>query len=177
MSALAIRQERAGEEAAVRQVVEAAFTDHPHSEGTEPAIVDRLREDGDIALSLVAEWEGEPVGHAAYSAAILSNGERGWYTLGPIGVVPARQGHGIGRALVEAGSERLRARGANGIVLLGDPDLYARFGFVRGTPLSITGPLAGYFQVLPFRGEVPEAQVRFAPAFSLAQVRNRPERD
>ena len=121
----------------------------------------------------MAELEGDLVGHAAYSAAILSNGEQGWFALGPIGVLPPRQGLGIGRALVEAGSAMLRDRGASGIVLLGDPDLYARFGFVRDTPLFISGPLAGYFQVLPFVDEIPEAQVRFAPAFSLARVRNR----
>jgi len=176
MTALTIRTERPGDEAAIHAAVEAAFANHPHSEGTEPAIVDRLRADGDLALSLVAELDGAIVGHAAYSAAILSTGERGWYALGPIGVTPERQGHGIGRMLVEAGAARLRSEGARGIVLLGDPELYARFGFVRGTPLSIAGPLAGYFQVLPFVEEMPEAQVRFAPAFSLARVRNRPER-
>ena len=174
MTSLIIRTERLGEEAAIRRVTEAAFADHPHSEGTEPAIVDRLRADGDLALSLVAELDGVTVGHAAYSAAILSNSEQGWYALGPIGVLPERQRLGIGRALVEAGAERLRAQGARGIVLLGDPGLYARFGFLRGTPLSIPGPLAGYFQVLPFVQDVPEAQVRFAPAFTLARVRNRP---
>ena len=173
MSGPAVREERPGDEAAIRRVVGAAFTDHPHSEGTEPAIVDRLRSDGDLVLSLVTEQEGAMVGHAAYSAAILSNGEQGWFALGPIGVLPERQGQGIGRMLVEAGAAMLKARGAKGIVLLGDPELYARFGFVRGTPLSIAGPLAGYFQVLPFVKEVPEAQVRFARAFSLARVRNR----
>jgi putative acetyltransferase len=177
MTALTIRAERPGDEAAIRRVVEAAFADHPHSEGTEPAIVDRLRADGDLALSLVAEQEGVMVGHAAFSAAILANSEPGWYALGPIGVVPERQGQGIARALLEEGAMRLRTHGARGIVLLGDPDLYARFGFVRGTPLSITGPLASYFQVLPFVAQVPEAQVRFAPAFSLARVRNRPARE
>lgn len=176
MSELTIRAERAGDEAAVRAVMTAAFADHPHSEGTEPAIVDRLRADGDLALSLVAEQDGAVLGHAAYSIAVLSNGDPGWYALGPIGVLPDRQGQGLGRALIEAGTAQLRAHGARGIVLLGDPDLYARFGFMRGTPLSISGPLAGYFQVLPFVREVPQAQVRFAPAFSLARVKNRSER-
>ena len=177
MSDLTIRAEVPGDEPAIRSVVEAAFADHPHSKGTEPAIVDRLRSDGDLALSLVAEQDGAIVGHAAYSAAVLSSGETGWFALGPIGVLPARQGRGIGRMLVEAGTARLTAVGAKGIVLLGDPELYARFGFVRDTPLSVAGPLAGYFQVLPFVQEVAEAQVRFAPAFSLARVRNRPERE
>lgn len=175
MNNLLIRPERLGEEAAIRRVVESAFTGHPHSEGTEPAIVDRLRADGDLLLSLVAEQDGALLGHVAYSPAILSNGEQGWYALGPIGVAPGRKGQGVGRALVEAGSAVLKERSAKGIVLLGDAKLYARFGFVRDTPLAITGPLADYFQVLPFVEDVPEARVRFAPAFSLARVRSRPE--
>lgn len=177
MTDVIIRPERPGDEDAIRRVVEAAFTDHPHSEGTEPEIVDRLRADGDLLLSLVAERDGAIIGHAAYSAAVLSNGEPGWYTLGPIGVLPAEQGHGTARKLIEAGAEHLRMHGAKGIVLLGDPDLYGRFGFIRSTPLSVAGPLASYFQVLPFTRHIPEALVRFAPAFSLARVRNRPERN
>jgi predicted N-acetyltransferase YhbS len=168
-----IRPERSGDEAAIRHVTAAAFIDHPHSEGTEPAIVDALRADGDLALSLVAEMDGEIVGHVAFSRAILSGGEGGWYALGPISVVPERQGQGIGRALVEAGMAHWRAAGAQGVVLLGDPVLYGRFGFVRGTPLHIEGPLAEYFQVLPFAADIPASSVTFAPAFRMARVQNR----
>ena len=168
-----VRVEQPGDEAAIRRVTQAAFAGHPHSEGTEPAIVDALRGDGDCVLSLVAEDAGEIVGHVAFSPARLSSGEEGWLALGPISVLPQRQGQGIGRALVEGGIARLREAGASGIVLLGDPALYARFGFARETPLHITGPLAGYFQALPFTAEVPAAAVDFAPAFRLARVRNR----
>lgn len=166
-----VREERSGDEAVIHAVTEAAFRDHPHSEGTEPAIVDALRECGDLLLSLVAEDGGEIVGHAAWSAAILSSGKDGWTTLGPISVAPARQGEGIGRALMEAGEAHWRAAGAEGIVLLGDPALYARFGFVWGTPLHIEGPLAEYFQVLAFTDAIPTASVSFSPAFRLARVR------
>ncbi|MBT2135472.1 N-acetyltransferase [Croceibacterium sp. LX-88] len=173
MSDLTIRPERPGDEPAIFDVTEAAFTGHPHSEGTEPAIVDALRAAGDLALSLVAERDGEIVGHVAYSPAILSGGEEGWLALGPISVHPKLQGHGIGRALVEAGSEYWQRAGAQGLVLLGDPALYSRFGFVRETPLHITGPLAEYFQALPFTDAVPDSSVTFAPAFRLARPTNR----
>lgn len=167
-----IRAEQSGDEAAIHRVTEAAFADHPHSEGTEPAIVDALRADGDFVLSLVAEGDGEIVGHVAFSRAILSTGEQGWLTLGPISVHPKYQGRGIGRALVEAGAAHWREAGAKGVVLLGDPALYGRFGFVRDTPLHIDGPLARYFQVLPFTNEIAAASVTFAPAFGLASVRS-----
>src|SRR5690606_36940053 len=145
--------------AAIRRVTESAFAGHPHSEGAESAIVDALRADGDLALSLVAEADGAIVGHAAFSRAILSSGEDGWIALGPISVAPEMQGRGIGRALVEAGATHWQESGANGVVLLGDPALYSRFGFIRGTPLHVTGPLAEYFQVLPFTEDIPRASV------------------
>ncbi len=167
-----IRAERPGDEPAIHRVTEMAFANHPHSEGTEPAIVDALRADGDLALSLVAEIGGEVVGHVAYSPALLSNGDQGWLTLGPISVHPDWQHQGLGRALIEAGAAHWRAAGAHGIVLLGSPDLYARFGFRLGTPLHIAGPLAAYFQVLPFTAEIPPASVTFAQAFESAAVRH-----
>lgn len=165
-----VRDERAGDAAAIRRVTERAFANQPHSEGTEPAIVDALRAAGDLSLSLVAEVGGELVGHVAFSRAILSDGAQGWQTLGPISVLPERQHQGIGRALIEAGTARWRKAGAPGIVLLGSPELYKRFGFVRGTPLHIAGPLEDYFQVLAFADEIPAASVEFAPAFGEARV-------
>jgi putative acetyltransferase len=173
MSGWTIREERRGDEAAIFGLTQAAFANHPHSEGTEPAIVDALRASGDLTLSLVAEADGAIVGHVAFSAAILANGAQGWQTLGPISVHPDWQHQGIGRALVEAGAVRWRESGAQGIVLLGSPDLYSRFGFVRGTPLHIEGPLAQYFQVLAFVGEIPACTVEFAPAFRQEQAVNR----
>jgi len=166
-----IRAERPGDEAAIRRVTAAAFEGHPHSAGTEPEIIEALRECGDLTLSHVAEVDGVVVGHAAWSLAILSGGGDGWLTLGPIAVDPARQGEGIGRALVEAGVEHWRQAGGKGVVLLGDPALYSRFGFVRGTPLHIEGELAEYFQVLPFSDDIPAASVTFSPAFGLARIR------
>ena len=128
-----------------------------------------MRSAGDLSLSLVAEAGDAIVGHVAFSPAILSTGARGWQTLGPISVDPDWQGQGIGRALIAAGVAHWRAARENGIVLLGSPDLYGRFGFVRDSPLHIEGPLAPYFQVLAFSEEVSRASVEFASAFSEAR--------
>ena len=169
MTAWAIREERSGDEAAIHDVTEIAFANHPHSDGTEPAIIEILRATGELTLSLVAEIEGQIVGHVAFSPAILSNGAQGWQTLGPIAVHPDWQAHGIGRALLETGVAHWREAGAEGVVLVGSPDLYGRFGFVTGSPLTIEGPLARYFQVLAFTDAVPAASVDFAPAFGAAE--------
>lgn len=166
----AIRPERAGDEAAIHSVTAEAFADHPHSDGAEPFIVDRLRADGDLTLSLVAEGEGEVIGHVAFSPATLSDGSAGWLALGPISVARVRQGEGIGRALVEAGTEACRKLGAKGVILLGDVALYSRFGFVQDTPIKLDGPLAPFLQVMPFVDDIPDASVTFAPAFSQTRA-------
>ncbi len=85
--------------------------------------------------------------------------------IGPIAVQPSRQGEGIGRALIEAGEAALKARGARGITVLGDPALYSRFGFRPHTPLRQKGELGEYLQVKSFGAAIPDAPLGYAPAF------------
>lgn len=165
-----IREERAGDEAAIFAVTAAAFAGHPHSEGTEPYIVDRLRADGDLILSLVAEEAGRIVGHIAFSPALLSSGDEGWLTLGPISVLPDVQQRGIGSALIAESKRRLEQAGYRGIVLVGDPGYYGRHGFRQGTPITLDGPLAPYVQTFSFDSHTPEASVSFPPAFTEARA-------
>ncbi|WP_137680666.1 GNAT family N-acetyltransferase [Aurantiacibacter suaedae] len=160
-----IRPERAGDEAAIAALTQRAFAGHPHSDGSEAEMIARLRRDEDLLLSLVAEDGGEIIGQVTYSRAHLSTGDDGWMLLGPISVAPTRQKEGIGRALTEAGEAAIRKMGAKGITVLGDPQLYSRFGFAQHTPLRLKGELADYLQVKSFGAAVPEATVSFAPAF------------
>ena len=159
-----IREERPGDEQAITALVDAAFRDAPHSDGTEAAIVERLRADGDLALSLVAA-EGSLVGHVAFSPVTLSDGTVRWYGLGPVAVSPRRQGEGIGTALVRQGLERLQAMEAGGCVVLGEPGHYGRFGFRHDPRLAFPGPPPEYFQRLVLDGEPPAGTVRYARAF------------
>ena len=62
-----IRDEKTGDAAAIHDLTSAAFEGMPHSDGSEPRIVDQLREDGDLTLSLVAERDDEIIGHIAFS--------------------------------------------------------------------------------------------------------------
>lgn len=160
-----IRPERAGDEAAIRAVAAAAFRCRPYSDGSEPAIVDRLRTDGDLALSLVAEAEGRIVGHIAFSPVALSDGSAGWFGLGPVSVVPQRQRGGIGARLIKRGLGELSRRGARGVVLLGDPRYYRRFGFEHDPAIVFPGPPAEYFQRLVLAGDAPNGVVSYAAAF------------
>ena len=58
-------------------------------------------------------------------------------SLGPIAVLPAFQGRGIGRRLVEAGLTEARHRGLDFVMLLGSPELYPRFGFRPGVEFGL----------------------------------------
>jgi len=163
--AITIRPEQEGDEAAIRDLVIRAFDGHPHSDGDEHSVIDRLRAGADLALSLVAEDGEAVVGHIAYSPAILTNGDNGWFVLGPVAVEPSYQAGGIGRALIEAGEAELRARGAKGLTVLGDPAIYSRFGFATDTPMWLAGELGWAFQVKSFDGPIPACEQRYVAAF------------
>lgn len=160
-----IRNEAPGDAAAIAGVIQAAFASHPHSDGSEGAIVAALRETGLLTLSLVAEIDGAIIGHAAYSPVAITGESAGWFGLAPASVLPARQGQGIGSALVREGLARLRNAGAKGCVVLGEPEYYARFGFVHDPALTFPGPPPAYFQRIVFSGDAPAGIVRYAPAF------------
>lgn len=92
---------------------------------------DLLVDDGGTGgLSLVAEREGELVGHIAFSPVTLEGNEtfRG-SILAPLGVEPEYQEHGVGGQLVESGLEQLGAQSVHVVFVYGDPKYYGRFGF------------------------------------------------
>jgi putative acetyltransferase len=160
-----IRSERPGDEAAIRDLTRQAFAEMPFSDGDEHHIVDALRTDGDLRLSLVALERAAIVGHIAFSPVTISDRSEGWFGLGPVSVTPALQRRGIGSALIVRGIADLRGQGARGIVLLGSPAYYARFGFAHDPRLVYPGPPGEYFQRLVLAGEPPSGIVGYAPAF------------
>ena len=97
--------------------------------------------------------------------AILMNGELGWVVLGPVAVEPSHQGKGIGRALIEAGEVIMKERGAKGMTVLGDPEIYSRFGFEQDTPMWLAGELGWAFQVKSFGEDIPACEQRYVRAF------------
>ena len=161
-----IREERPGDEDAIRALTAAAFENAPHASGTEARIVDALRRDGDLALSLVAEADGSIVGHVAFSPVRI-DGQDGAFGLGPVSVVPDHQRRGIGRALIEEGLARLTDRRALACVLIGDPGYYARFGFRAGALTCRDVPLA-YVQGTALSGPPPRGEIAYAPGFDAA---------
>ncbi|MGY6637514.1 MAG: GNAT family N-acetyltransferase [Erythrobacter sp.] len=165
MIAVTIRSEQPGDEAIIHHLTQAAFRDMPFSDGKEQHLVDALRRNGDLALSLVAEADAKVVGHIAFSRVTISDGTPDWYGLGPVSVWPELHHRGIGSALVRRGVTDLRACGAAGVVLLGNPAYYARFGFVHDPRLSYPGTPPEYFQCLVLKGKLPIGEVSYADAF------------
>ncbi|KAB2912344.1 MAG: N-acetyltransferase [Dechloromonas sp.] len=161
-----IRNERPADRAAIRALTQAAFAGHPHSQQTEHFIVDALRQAHALTVSLVAEVEGAVVGHVAFSPVVIGDGSPGWYGVGPLSVLPARQGRGIGRELMHQGLQRLRMLGAAGCVLVGEPAYYGHFGFGRDAGLWLADVPAEYFLALTLAGPAAHGEVRFHPAFA-----------
>ena len=169
MRKLTIRDEQPGDIPAIHALTRAAFAKATVSDGNEQDIVDALRADGDLTLSLVATNMDEAIiGHIAFSPVSISDGTKGWYAAGPVSVMPTRQRTGIGSQIATEGIERMTAMGAKGIVLLGDPGYYARFGFQSFPDLILPGVPPKYFQMRALTTDpLPKGTVEYAPGFSV----------
>lgn len=160
-----IRNERPDDRAIIGEITTAAFANHPFSQQTEAAIIDALRNAGALSLSLVAEDGQEILGHAAFSPVEIDGKPGGWYGLGPLSVRPDRQRQGIGGALLREGLARLKDQGAAGVVLVGDPAYYSRFGFGPLPGLGFDGAPARNFMGLVLNGPEAAGTVTFHPGF------------
>lgn len=162
-----IRDETAGDMRAISRLVTEAMKMLAQSSGTEAAIVEALRADGALVLSLVAEEEGEVLGYLAASAARIGN-QDGWALVGPLAVLPSRHHRGIGTALMAEALRRLRTTN-RGAALVGDPGYYGRFGFRAFPELGVAGCPPEVVQALPFDGAEPCGELIHHPAFGLDQ--------
>lgn len=167
---LHIRRERPEDIPEVRRVNQSAF-----DTALEADLVDALRQHARPIVSLVAVESDVVVGHILFSPVTLSSEpEVAIMGLAPMAVVPTRQRHGIGSALVRAGLEACRRLGGTAVIVLGHPGYYPRFGFV---PASAFGLVSEYdvpddvFMALELRAGALRGKagmVRYHPAFAHA---------
>ena len=170
-----IRPELAGDTDAIRSVNREAF-----GSPLEARIVDDIRgtdrwiEGG----SLVAEGStGEIVGHLLLSEGDLvddAGGVQRIWMVGPVAVLPERQGRGVGGALMQAAIAFATARDQPVLCLLGHADYYPRFGFTSARALGIEPPRpwgdANWMALpLPAWDENVRGVARFPPAFPDSQ--------
>jgi predicted N-acetyltransferase YhbS len=160
-----IRSETPADTGPISVLIESAFAVARFSSHTEQFIVEALRKNGALSVSMVAEREQRIVGHVAFSRVAISDGSENWYGLGPIAVEPSFQGQGIGSALIEAGLAQLQSIGAVGCVVLGNPAYYRRFGFEAVSGLRYPGPSAEYFMARCFASDIPTGVVTYHAAF------------
>lgn len=165
MSGWTIRPEAPGDEQAIAEIITAAFANMPFSDGGEAQLVDRLRADGDLALSLVASDGAAIIGHIGFSQITVGGQTGQWFQLAPLAVAPAHQQGGVGSSLAQAGIAAMRGKGAQGIGVLGEPAYYERFGFIRQNGIGMNSPHDEYYRWLTLDRDAPTGTVTFAPAF------------
>lgn len=170
LAGLTIRAERPEDEARVRAVAAEAFESAERSappvdatgEPGEVRLVEWLRESDavDPDLSLVADADGEVLGHVMLSRGDLESDEApaagtgstsaqesgagedpvAALGLGPVSVRPDVQGRGVGSALVREALVRASGFGYDLVCVLGDATWYRRFGFLPAAELGIGSP-------------------------------------
>ena len=131
---ISLREETPADVPAIRRVNELAF-----GQPQEAGIVDALRVSCEEFVSLVAECEGEVVGHILFTTATIemTGGAVRGMGLAPLAVLPSHQRQGIGSALVRHGIGVLRERGCSFIIVVGHAEYYPRFGFERASGYGI----------------------------------------
>lgn len=165
-----VRAERRDDRTAISAVTEAAF-----GKPLEARMIDAIRASPGFVpeLSLVAEDDGQLVGHVLLSYVELEGASRRLLELGPISVLPARQRTGIGSRLVREALRAADARGEPLVLVPGHPTYYPRFGFRPASEMGITPPDPEIpdeaFMAIPLRSYDPalRGRVIFPPSYAI----------
>lgn len=130
-----VRREQRQDVPKIREVNKRAF-----GQEQEASVVDKLRENCNSILSLVALTGNEVVGHILFSPAVIEgeNGRLMGSGLATLAVLPEYQKQGIGSELVQTGVARIREGGCPYIIVLGYPEYYTRFGFEPASRFGIS---------------------------------------
>ena len=160
-----IRSEIGADVDAITEVTVAAFKTLEISNHTEQFIIEALRANKALTISLVAEMDECVVGHIAFSPVTISDGTQNWYGLGPVSVLPRYQRKGIGKSLILEGISRLKNLNAKGCCLVGPSNYYKKLGFKNVSGLVYEGVPQEVFLVMSFDGQIPQGTVNFHDGF------------
>jgi putative acetyltransferase len=134
-----VRCEYPEDRAAIRFVNEEAFCRRDEAD-----LVDRLRNQGVVLASFVAEIEERVVGHILFSRMSIETTGRACsvpaVALAPMAVLPKQQGQGIGAKMIKHGLDWLRGQGEQIVIVLGHPKYYPRFGFSADKACFLASP-------------------------------------
>lgn len=122
------RSETPEDRSAIQAVNDAAF-----GQPDEAQLVDELRREEVVLISLVAEFEKQIIGHILFSRMWMdtANGPILAAALAPMAVLPEYQRQGIGGHLIRRGLDVLREQGERIVIALGHRGYYPRFGFSK----------------------------------------------
>lgn len=138
--------------------------------GEEAELVAELRKSGDLSLSLVAEAGGEIIGHIAFSPLRFEDRpDARFHALAPLAVAEGFRCNGLAARLAESGLAHFRETGADGVIVLGNPAYYRRFGFSPGLASDLNCDWSGpYLQALLFDRPLtrPAGKLSYAAAFN-----------
>ena len=141
----------------------------------EAQLVERLRQHGRLVVSIVAELDGQIVGHIAFSfveIAGLLNRPVG-VGLAPLAVSPKIQGRGVGARLVREGLFACEREGVGFVVVLGEPGYYKRFGFKKASRFGVENEYGATdaFMILELKPDSMRAgRILYAPEFAELTV-------
>jgi putative acetyltransferase len=164
---LETRLEREGDQDAISSVVRLAF-----GREDEARLVDRLRDGGWSRVSLIAEQDGQVVGHVLFSdLRIVSDaGTTASLALAPMAVLPDFQSSGIGTRLIEDALRLCRQQGHAIVIVLGHQHYYPRFGFSADLAKPLESPYAGdsfmALELVPGALAGVRGRVEYPPPFS-----------
>jgi len=132
-----IRESVESDKKAIRKVYLNAF-DQSESETIAQLAIDLLEDKtAQPILSLVAEQDNQIIGNVIFSSVKIEGGEGvSAYILAPLAVSTFAQNKGIGTRLINKGLETLKQRGAEIVLVYGDPNYYMRTGFKAGHKLK-----------------------------------------
>lgn len=174
-----IRQETEADYPQTKEVVRRAFLKAEHTDHDEHELIGRLRRSPDFIpeLSLIAATgeSGEIIGHILLSKISIQNRDTDQQqvalALAPLSVVPEWQNSGVGVALTEQALAKAKALGYPGVIVLGHPGYYPRFGFQAASRWGIHSPFPvadEVFMALELRPGALEGvsgTVQYNPAF------------
>jgi putative acetyltransferase len=108
----------------------------------EARIIEQLRKDEEVAMEIVAEQEGNVIGHALFYFMRVF-GKLGAIGLGPMSVDPWIQREGIGKSLIHYGLKSLQDNGVAVVFVVGHPEYYPKTGFSQEVAKDFESPFKG----------------------------------
>jgi putative acetyltransferase len=163
-----IRPETSADHEGSRTVTRLAF-----GQDAEARLVDTLRDGGYVRASLIAEKDGQVVGHVLFSdlPVLTEAGTVLALALAPLAVLPGFQNRGLGSTLVRRGLEVCKQLGHRIVVVLGHPQFYQRFGFSSKLAAQLESPYSGResfmaVELVPGALDGVSGQVQYPPPFN-----------